>query len=154
MAEVDETDLRILAALQKSGKIKMAELAEQVNMSISPCHRRIKRMEEEGIIQGYKVMLDRKKLGYALEIFLEVKFDGHGAEQTKKFKTMIETVPQIVSCRMISGEADYLLQLLVRDIEEYQEIVRNVLLKLPKMKDIRSSIVLENVLDNGPLPLS
>ncbi len=129
----------------------MAELAEQVNMSLAPVHKRVRRMETEGVINGYWPRLDRKALGLGVEVFLEVAFREHQDSHTELFRSKLKRVPEVMSVRMISGEADYLVQLVAKDIEDYQRIVRDVLLKLPMIKDIRSLIVLEEVFVDQPL---
>ncbi|MEX0276485.1 MAG: Lrp/AsnC family transcriptional regulator [Ruegeria sp.] len=148
---LDETNRRILRALQRLGRVTMAELAEHVNMSLAPVHKRVRKLEEDGIIKGYWPRVDRLALGLGVEVFLEVTFREHHDDHTQAFRAALGRVPEVKSVRMISGEADYLVQLVVGDIADYQRIVREVLLKLPMIKDIRSSIVLEEVFDNQPL---
>lgn len=150
---MDGIDRRILVALQRKGDLTISELAKQVNLSPAPCHRRIKRLEAIGIISGYRAVLDRQLAGMAITVLVEIKFDAHRSENTKKFQDAIKGIPEVLSCKMVSGVADYVLEIVVPSIEAYHVVLKEKLLTLSMIKDIQSNIVLETVKENAPIPM-
>jgi Lrp/AsnC family leucine-responsive transcriptional regulator len=151
--KLDDADRRILSLLQQDGSLTNADLSERVHLTPAPCYRRVKRLEKEGFIEGYRAILSRPALGLGLTIFIEIKFDGHRSENTVNFQNAMRRMPEVVSCHMISGDADYLVEMVVPDLTVYHRILTETLLKLPMVKDIRSNFTLQTVKRDAPLPL-
>ena len=149
---LDSADLRILEALQRNGRISNVDLAEQVGLSPSPCLRRVRDLEEAGYIQGYAAILDRRRLGLGVVAFVEVKID-QNAEGDARFRAAVEKIPEVVSCFVMTGTMDYLLQIVVPDLDSYAEVSMKRLLQIPGVNDVRSSFVLDVVKHSTSLPL-
>ncbi|WP_151638270.1 Lrp/AsnC family transcriptional regulator [Noviherbaspirillum aerium] len=152
--ELDRTDLRILELLQKEGRLTNARLAEHLHLSETPVWRRLRRLEDDGYITGYQANLDRRKLGFGLIAFVQINFANHTGEQPAQFERAIQSIPEILSCHNVSGEADYYLQVVTRDLEAYGEFVTHVLRKLPGVTSIRSSLAMREIKSTSALPIS
>ncbi len=150
---LDETDLRILKLLQDEGRLSNARLAERLNLSETPTWRRLKRLEEDGTIEGYQAVINRKKLGIGLTAFVQINFANHTGEQPYQFEKAIQSIPQILSCHNVSGESDYMLQVVAPDLEAYGDFVTNVLRKLPGVTAIHSSLSIREVKASSKLPI-
>lgn len=150
---LDSTDLRILELLQDEGRISNARLAERLNLSETPAWRRLRRLEEEGFVRGYRAQLDQRKLGYGVTAFVQITLAMHTGQQPYKFEEAIQDIPEILSCHNITGEADYLLQIVARNLEDYGEFVARVLRQLPGVTSIRSSLAMREVKASGKLPV-
>jgi Lrp/AsnC family leucine-responsive transcriptional regulator len=150
---LDAIDCRIIAALQADGRLSNLELAEQVGLSPSPCLRRVKRLEREGYIQGYRAVLQRGRVGLGFTVFVGVKVNGHADERLDVFGASVLAMPEVVACHMVSGEADYLLEVVVPDLEHYQRFMLGKLLDLPLVKEVRSNIAIQTLKVAAPLPL-
>jgi Lrp/AsnC family leucine-responsive transcriptional regulator len=147
-------DLKILQVLQLEGRIANVELAERVGLSPSPCLRRLKQLEASGLIRGYAALLDRKRLGFGVEAFMQVSLERHQDRFDKAFRKAVLSHPEIVGCYVMTGEMDYLLHVVARDLEAYGRFTLEVLLKMPGVKDSKSSLSLEVVKDSTALPLA
>jgi Lrp/AsnC family transcriptional regulator, leucine-responsive regulatory protein len=150
---MDATDRAILGELQTDGRLPNAALADRVRLSPSPCLRRLKRLEADGIIRGYRAILDRRKVGLGLTVFVEVKVIGHSPQRAIDFERAAVEIDEIVSCHIVAGKADFLLEVVVRDLAAYEQLFLHTLLVLPGVTDIRSNIAIRTVKDAGPLPL-
>ncbi|MFC3677945.1 Lrp/AsnC family transcriptional regulator [Ferrovibrio xuzhouensis] len=150
---LDEFDRRILAALQADGRLSNVELADRVGLSPSPCLRRVKRLEQEGYIRGYRAILDRGRLGLGLTVYIEIKVEKHSAENAAALQKTLEAMPEVVAANMVSGEPDFVAELVVADLAAYERLLTGQLLVLPMVKDIRSNFVLRAVKADGPLPI-
>jgi Lrp/AsnC family leucine-responsive transcriptional regulator len=150
---IDDFDRRILQMLQEEGRLSNTELAGRIGLSDTPCLRRVKRLEQEGIIQGYRAVLDRAAIGLGLTVFVGVKVDGHRDENATAIQEAFRQMPEVVSCHLVSGEADFLLQVVVPDLAAYERFLVGRLLKLPMVKDIRSNFAIRTVKDDSALPL-
>ncbi|WP_298952589.1 Lrp/AsnC family transcriptional regulator [uncultured Methylobacterium sp.] len=150
---LDAIDRRILAALQRDGRLTNVQLAEEVGLSPSPCLRRVRLLEEAGIIGGYRATLDRAGLGLGLTVFVGVKVARHDEAAAEAFRAAVRTLPSVVSCHLVSGEADFLLQVVVPDLAAYERLLLGTLLKLPGVSDIRSNVAIQTVKAEGPFPL-
>ena len=150
---LDVLDSKILAALQEDGRLSNVELAERVGLSPSPCLRRVKRLEEEGYIAGYKAKVDRLRLGFGMTIFVGVKFDAHRDANARAFQEAVQTFPEVVACHMVSGETDFLLEVVVADLAAYDAFLSRTLLKMPMVRDIRSNFAIRTVKSDGALPV-
>jgi Lrp/AsnC family leucine-responsive transcriptional regulator len=151
--DLDAIDRRIIAALQADGRLSNIELAERVGLSPSPCLRRVKRLERDGFIEAHRAMLQRNRVGLGLTVFVGVKIDGHANERAAKFEETILAMPEIVACHMVSGDTDYLLEVVVPDLERYQRFLVGKLLELPIIRDVRSNIAIQTLKAAAPLPL-
>jgi Lrp/AsnC family transcriptional regulator, leucine-responsive regulatory protein len=150
---LDAIDRRILAELQADGRLTNVELADRVGLSPSPCIRRLRRLERDGVIEGYRATLDRAKLGLGLTIYVGVKVERHHDAEAVAFEHAVRALKEVISCHLVSGEADFLLQIAVPDLAAYERLLLGALLKLPGVKDIRSSFAIRTVKSAAPLPL-
>ncbi len=153
MPNLDAIDCRIIAALQADGRLSNVELAERVGLSPSPCLRRVRRLERDGYIEAYRAMLQRNRVGLGFTVFVGVKIEGHADDRADALQEAIVAMPEIVACHMVSGEADYLLEVVVPDLEHYQRFLLGKLLNLPIIKEVRSNIAIQTLKAAAPLPL-
>jgi Lrp/AsnC family leucine-responsive transcriptional regulator len=152
--ELDAIDRRIVAELQTNARLSNIELAERVGLSPSPCLRRVKRLEREGTIDGYRASLQRSRIGLGFSVFLGVKINVHANEEAQRFEQAVVEMPEVVACHLVSGEADYFLEVVVPDLEEYQRFLVGKLLNLPIVREVRSNIAIQTLKAGAPLPLS
>src|SRR5918992_2364024 len=150
---VDAVDRRMLEILQREGRISNAALAEKLHLSPSPCLRRLRALESDGVISGYRAMLDRAKLGLGLTIFVELKVDGHSDRTAAAISERLTAAPEVVSAHIVSGSADFLLEVVVADLAAYERLMFETLLRLPNVADVRSNFALRTVKPAGPLPV-
>lgn len=150
---LDDIDRRILAALQRDGRLTNVELAEEVGLSPSPCLRRVRGLERGGLIKGYHATLDRPAIGLGLTVFVGVKVERHRDDTAEAFREAVRAMPQVVSCHLVSGEADFLLQVVVPDLAHYESLLLGHLLRLPGVSDIRSNFAIQTVKEQQALPL-
>jgi Lrp/AsnC family leucine-responsive transcriptional regulator len=129
------------------------QLAEEIGLSPSPCLRRVRMLEEAGVIRGYQANLDRDEVGLGLTVFVGVKVDRHNEERADAFRAAVTALPEVISAFLVSGESDFLLQVVVPDLRAYDRFVTASLLKLPGISDIRSNFAINTVKTPGPLPL-
>jgi Lrp/AsnC family leucine-responsive transcriptional regulator len=151
--QMDETDVRILRALQADGRLTNVELAERVNLSPSPCLRRTRKLEEAGVIRGYRAELDRRRVGLGLTVFVEIKVSQHSRANADALVSALAAMPEVVSCCMVSGAADFLVELAVPDLAAYERLLSDRLLVLPMIADIRSNFALRVIKLAGPLAI-
>lgn len=150
---LDAIDRRILAALQRDARLTNVQLAEEVGLSPSPCLRRVRILEKSGIIGGYHAALDRGGLGLGLTVFVGVKVERHHEEPAAAFRDAVKALPEVISCHLVSGESDFLLQVVVPDLASYERFLLGTLLKLPGVSDIRSNFAIQTVKAQASLPL-
>ena len=150
---LDLTDRRMLEILQRDGRISNAALAEHLHLSPSPCLRRLRSLEQDGVISGYRAELDRKRLGLGLTVFVEVKVDGHSDRSAAAISEALAKAPEVISAHIVSGSADFLLEVVVPDLAGYEQLMFNTLLRLPNVGDVRSNFALRTVKAQAPLPL-
>ena len=153
MRPFDITDQAILLALQRDARQTMAELAEHVSLSQSPCWRRVRQLEESGVIEGYRATLSRKHLGYGVTGFIHLQMQNHTVEIAAAFEREVVALPQVVSCHNLSGHYDYLIEALEVDLESFSALVRNKIRCLPGVKEIATSFSLKEVKVAGSLPV-
>lgn len=149
----DEFDRKILQILQTEGRLSNTELAERIGLSPTPCLRRVKALEQAGVIKGYRAMLDPGELGLGLTVLVGIKVDGHRDENARAIQEALLAMPEVISCHLVSGETDFLLQVFVPDLKSYEQFLLGTLLKLPMVKDIRSNVVIRTIKENAPLPV-
>lgn len=151
---MDATDLRILRVLQDDGRRSNVEVADLIGLSPSPCLRRIKRLEREGLIRGYRAILDREGTGLALTIFVEIRVEKHSKKSAQALHDQLSAMPEVINCHMVSGVADFLAEIVVPDLKSYERLLSERLLILPMIADIRSNFSLRRIKSDAPLPLS
>lgn len=150
---LDAIDTRIIAALQADGRLSNHQLAERIGLSPSPCLRRVKRLEREGFIESYRAVLQRDRVGLGFTAFVTVKIEGHADLAADALQEAIVAMPEVVACHMVSGDSDYLLEVVVPDRESYQAFLVDRLLELPIIKEVRSNIAIQPLKTAAPLPL-
>jgi Lrp/AsnC family transcriptional regulator, leucine-responsive regulatory protein len=150
---LDRVDRRLLEVLQREGRLSNVALAERVHLSPSPCLRRMKALEEDGVIEGYRAVLDREAVGLGLTVFVEVKVEGHSEAVASAVQEAVTAMPEVVSCHIVSGAADFLLEVVVPDLRAYEGLLLGSLLNLPSVSDVRSNFAIRTVKAPGPLPL-
>ncbi|WP_313741647.1 Lrp/AsnC family transcriptional regulator [Pseudomonas sp.] len=138
-SDLDRTDRVLLSALQHNARLSIAELADRVALSTSPCWRRVKRLEAHGYIVGYQAVLSPKALGFGVTAFVSIMMDSHGRDAAQAFEQRLMEIPEIVACHHVSGRYDFWLEVLARDLESFGEFAREVLQRLPGVKEIYSS---------------
>ena len=148
MTELDITDKKILAELQENGRISNTDLARRVGLSESPCLRRVRNLEDEGVIAGYSAILDRRRLGFEMLAYVQVNLDQRSEADTNAFVTAVKKAPWIVECVAISGTHDYLLIVAARNIDDFGELTMKKLLRFPGVIDVTSNLVLASIKDN------
>lgn len=151
---LDQFDRRIIAELQKDARITNVALAKKIGLSPPPCLRRVKRLEDEGVIRGWRVELDRKALDLGTTVFVGVKYDRPQDIEGSAFVKAIDTWPEVVSCQLISGDMDFLLEVVVADQEAYQHFLFEKLLKIAHVKDVRSNFAIKTYKNTGRLPIA
>ncbi|WBG63616.1 Lrp/AsnC family transcriptional regulator [Pseudomonas citronellolis] len=151
--KLDAYDHRILAALQRDGRLSNVQLAEAIGLSPSPCLRRVRLLEEAGVIRRYGADLDRDQVGLGLTVFVGIKVERHHEEQAEAFRRAVVDLPEVISVHLVSGESDFLLQVVVPDLRAYEHFLTGTLLKLPGVSDIRSNFAISILKESAPLPL-
>lgn len=151
--EIDETDARILAVLQKQGRISNADLADRVNLSASACHRRVARLERDKIIRDYVALLDPRKVDRPTTVFVEITLSGQADEVLDAFEREVARVPEVLECHLMAGSADYLLKVVAADTEDFARIHRRSLARLPGVAQLQSSFALRTVFKTTALPV-
>lgn len=146
-------DLRILRQLQSAGRMTNQELAEKVGMATSPCWRRVKQLEESGVITGYQTKIDRKKIGLGILAFIRVKIDSHNEEEAQRFEQQVGELKPVVACYAVAGDADFMLQVVAEDLDSFSTFAMEVVRRLPGIKEMQTTFVLREVKPLDVLPL-
>ncbi len=153
MNELDRTDRRILRALQADGRITNAELASRIGLAPSSLGERLKRLQKEGYITGFSARLDPQKLGFGLLVFVEVILDTTTPDVFDRFAKAARRTPEILECYMVAGGFDYLIKTRLSDMAAYRRFLGEIVLALPGVRETRTYAVMEEVKNDGPLPL-
>ncbi|MCM2503346.1 Lrp/AsnC ligand binding domain-containing protein [Aureimonas altamirensis] len=153
MNELDRTDRRILRALQADGRITNAELASRIGLAPSSLGERLKRLQKEGFITGFSARLDPQKLGFGLLVFVEVILDTTTPDVFDRFAKAARRTPEILECHMVAGGFDYLIKTRLPDMAAYRRFLGEIVLALPGVRETRTYAVMEEVKNDGPLPL-
>jgi len=146
---VDEVDLRIIRQLRAHGRMSVNELSEKVNLSQTPVARRLKQLEMNGIIKGYSAIVDEKKIGFGFSVFVSVRLEKQIDDKLAIFEAKIQHMPEVVDCWLMTGNYDYLLRVVSRDIEEFETFLLSELTKIEGVAGIESSIPLRRVKSDG-----
>lgn len=155
MAEIalDSFDIRLLAALQADGRASLFALAEKIGLSASQLGRRLKRLEEAGLMEGYAAILNADAIGLGFEAYCLVSLERHSTEGTEKFHAAMRALPPIMDCVAVTGEADFILRIVATDLKSYSQFLLDNVMPLPGVRQVRSSIVLRSIKRSHALPL-
>ncbi|KIC40115.1 AsnC family transcriptional regulator [Ruegeria sp. ANG-R] len=150
---IDATDRKILAALQRKGRMSNSELSEQANLSPSACHRRVQRLEAEGYIKDYVALLDARKMNVPTTVFVEITLQGQAEEVLEAFEKAVARIPDVLECHLMAGTADYILKVVAENTEDFARIHRQYLSRLPGVAQMQSSFALRTVFKTTALPV-
>ncbi|NCB56092.1 MAG: Lrp/AsnC family transcriptional regulator [Gammaproteobacteria bacterium] len=150
---MDNIDRKILAELQSDGRLSVTELADRIGLSLSPCHRRVRALEQSGVIRGYKAQLDPGNLGFNFSALVFVTLREGDRQAVEAFETAVMEVPQVIQAQRLFGDPDYLLQVVSRDLSAFQQLYDEQLSSLPSVQRLISTLVMKNVVQDRPLPL-
>ena len=151
--EIDRIDREIIRLLQEDSELSAAAVGERIGLSQSPCWRRIQRLREEGLVQGQFMRFDRKKLGFDVLVFAQVKLTAHGRSKVPEFAETIRQFPEVQECHLVLGNIDFLLRIVARDIEEYERFFFEKLSHLAEIQEVHSNIVLSEIKYTTQLPI-
>ncbi len=151
--KIDKTDRMILIELQRDARLSTTELSERVSLTTSPCWRRLKALETEGYIRGYRTIVDPYKLGYGVTAFVSILMESHSKELGVAFEKAIAEIPEVLSCHNVSGHFDFLLQVIAKDLVSYGNFARDKIRCLPGVKEMNSTFSLKEVKVNREIPL-
>ena len=154
METLDKFDIAILHQLQADGRLTNAELANRVGLSAAPCWRRVRALEEAGVILGYRAEINRTQIGLGVLAFVRIDAERNSGDALRQMETAIRDIPEIVSCHYISGSGTFELQVVCPDLNHFSRFAREVLINLPNVKDLHTSFSLGEVKAAGALPLS
>jgi Lrp/AsnC family transcriptional regulator, leucine-responsive regulatory protein len=149
----DRIDRAIVSRLQVDGRLPNVDLAESVSLSPSACLRRVKALEAGGIIAGYRAELDRVRAGLGLTVFIELKVESHSQETSAQLEAALTAIPAVVACYLISGTADFFVEVVVPDLAAYEQLLLGQILAIPQVVSAQSNFAIRTVLNRGPLPL-
>ena len=153
MIVLDDIDRKILAALQENGRATMQELADRVGLSLSPCHRRVRLLEERGVISRYAAMVDQKAIGLHVSVFISIKLARQKEEDLNRFAKAISKWDEVLECYLMTGNRDYLLRVVAADLSSYEAFLKNKLTRLDGIASIESSFALSQVKYSIALPV-
>ena len=145
MAQLDAIDKRIVAALQADGRLAMVDLAERVGLSATPCQRRVKRLEDDGVIARYAALVPPEALGLGLQAMVQVTLDDHSEKTVEAFEAAIRARPEVVACYAMTGDMDFLLHVLAPDLARFSDFALKALLRMPGVRGTRSSFIMQAV---------
>ena len=153
--KLDRTDRRILQQMQLNGRISNLELAEAVGLSPTPCSRRVKRLEESGLIRAHVTLLNQSMLGLKLTAYIGITMDRHTPDRFEAFEEKVQEFEEVMECNVVTGQsADYLLKVVVPDMEYYQEFLLNKITRIKGVSDVHSSFIMRQVISTTALPLN
>ncbi|HEY7811714.1 MAG TPA: Lrp/AsnC family transcriptional regulator [Nakamurella sp.] len=150
---MDDVDRKILAELQRDGRLTLTELAERVRLSVSPCHRRLRALERDGVISGYHARLNAAALGLTFEALVFVTMRGADRDTVDAFEQAVVTIPNVVQAQRLFGDPDYLLRVVTRDLPDFQQVYDNRLSTLPGVQRLSSTLVMKSIVEDRPLPV-
>lgn len=153
IVQIDEFDRRIIGSLQEDARMPVAQVAERAALSATPVSRRIKRLEDEGVILGYQPVLDPRSLGFELDAYVLINLDGHSDDNISRFERAIHGNPYVIACHAVTGDMDYLVHVIARDVEHLSQITLKTLVRIPGVRDVKSIIVLETIKETRAMPL-
>lgn len=153
MTDIDSFEIKILRELQRDASQTTAEIAERVGLSVSPCWRRISRLERDGFIRGRVALIDRRKAGLNALIFAQVKLNAHGRANLDEFSAAIQSFPEVLDAYVLMGTTDFMLRVVTKDIDDYERFFFDQLSKLPGVQEINSTVALSEIKSTVELPI-
>ena len=153
MATLDQIDRRLLAELQAEGRVTNVDLARRVGLTAPPCLRRVRALEEEGIIRGYHADLNPSKLGFAITVFAMVSLRSQAEEDLRAFEEHIKALPEVRECHMLNGEIDFILKIVSRDLQSFQEFLTSKLTPAPNVASVKTSLTIRTAKHEPGVPL-
>ena len=153
LARLDAIDWKILAELQKDGRMTNVELAERAGISAPPCLRRVRSLEDAGVIRGYHAELDASKLGFAITVFAMVSLKSQAEEDLRAFENHIKTLPEVRECHMLNGEIDFILKIVSKDLQSFQEFLTSKLTPAPNVASVKTSLTIRTAKQLPGVPL-
>ena len=152
--EIDRFDRQILDILQENGRISNQDLADRIGLSPSPCLRRVRTLEDAGIVTGYRALINAKALGYSLMALIYISMDKHTPERFENFERQILQIPEVLECLLVTGQdADYQIKVIVKDMDAFQELLLNRITRIQGVTGVHSSFVLRKVVDKTAVPV-
>jgi len=151
--KIDAIDKKIILALQADGKITVADLAAKVGLSPSPCARRVRILEEAGIVKGYSAVIDQSKVGLPISAFASIKLERQSEENLDRFGEAVSRWPEVVDCYLMTGQRDYLMRIVARDLESYERFLKQKLTRLEGVASIETSFALTQIKRSEALPI-
>ena len=151
--KIDHTDREILSLLQRNARISNAQLAQKVNLSPTPCLRRLRNLEQRGLIKQYTAILDQKELGFLVSAYVFINLEKNTRENGQVFEQAVRLLPEIVECSVVAGRHDYVLKVVARSLEDYDRLTKERLAEIRPVSDIESMIILNQSVQNSGLPL-
>jgi DNA-binding Lrp family transcriptional regulator len=153
MANLDQIDRRLLSELQDDGRVTNVELAQRVGLTAPPCLRRVRSLEEEGVIKGYHAELDASKLGYAITVFALVSLKSQAEEALRQFEDHVRKLPEVRECHMLNGEIDFILKVVSKDLQSFQEFLTSKLTPAPNVASVKTSLTIRTAKQLPGVPL-
>jgi len=143
--ELDKIDRKILSILQADATTSVQDIAEEIGLTNNPCWRRIKKLEEQGVIEQRVAVVNPKAIGLGITAFVTIRIDSHNGKWLEAFASVIENIPEIVECHRMTGDVDYLLKILLRDLEHYDKVYQGLIAGVPGLKDVSSTFSMEQL---------
>ena len=153
MANLDRIDRRLLCELQDEGRITNVELAQRVGLTAPPCLRRVRALEDEGVIRGYHADLDASKLGYAITVFALVSLKSQAEDSLRQFEEHMRGLPEVRECHMLNGEIDFILKIVSKDLQSFQEFLTSKLTPAPNVASVKTSLTIRTAKNEPGVPL-
>lgn len=154
MTKLTSSEAKLLAILQEDGRISNQALADQAGMSTSPCWRRVQALQDSGVIRKYAALVDPAKIGLNVVAYASIQLQRYSADEVQKFEESVKAVPEIIECYSVMGEADYLMKIMVKDAQAYDQLLHDFIFKIPGLVQVRSSLALREVKYGTAVPLS
>jgi Lrp/AsnC family leucine-responsive transcriptional regulator len=151
--QIDAIDRKLLRVLQRDSRKSIQELGEAAGLSPSACHRRLKRLEESGLIKGYRAVLDADRLGFSMQFFIEVSLSSQSEPTLDAFEAAVRDIPEVLECHLMAGQSDYILRVTCRDHEDFERLHRRLVARLPGVARVHSNMSIRTVKELGGLPL-
>ncbi len=152
--KLDDIDRRLLGALQENGRLPVTDLAEKIGLTASPCLRRLKILEQAGVIRGYAALIDQHRVGLPVSVFVSVKLEMQREEALERFETAMRDCPEVVECYLMTGPRDYLLRVVAQDLSAYERFLKQTLTRVEGVASIESSFALTQVKYSNVLPIA
>jgi DNA-binding Lrp family transcriptional regulator len=150
---MDSIDLKLLALLQENGRMTNVELAQKVGLTAPPCLRRIRALEQSGIIRAYHAEIDASKMGFSITVFAMVSLKSQAEADLRAFETYLQSIPEVRECHMLNGEIDFMLKIVARDLQSFQELLTSRLTSAPNVNSVKTSLTIRTAKDMPGVPI-